>query len=336
MSGLNLEPGAAVAAARAGDESAFAGLVESYRRELQVHCYRMVGSLEEAEDLVQETFLRAWRKRSSFEGRSTFRAWLYGIATRASLDAIALRKRRARHEGDGRPLAEVPWLQPYPDRLLEDVPASEPEPAAEVVAKETIELAFIAAIQLLPAKQRAVLILRDVLDWSAADSASLLEVSVAAANSALQRARATMREHLPRRRREWARAQEPNEEEVALLDRYMQATERGDAVALAEVLREDVLFSMPPAPEWWVGRDAVVAAWVQGGFGSDWFGRFVCVPTRANGQPAVANYVLRPGDSEPRPLALDVIRIEDGGLAEVVTFCLEPLLEAFDLPRTPG
>jgi RNA polymerase sigma-70 factor, ECF subfamily len=171
----------AVAAAQAGDEAAFSGLVESYRPELQVHCYRMLGSFEDSEDLTQETFQRAWRKRRGFKGRSTFRAWLYRIATNACLDALARRPRRVL------PQSEVPWLQPYPDELLDEVRATDAGPDDVVVSKETIELAFLVAIQHLSPKQRAVLILRDVLGWSAEDTASLLETRVASVNSALQR-----------------------------------------------------------------------------------------------------------------------------------------------------
>jgi RNA polymerase sigma-70 factor, ECF subfamily len=327
-----VEESAVVAAAQAGDESAFAELVEAYRRELQAHCYRMLGSFEDSEDLVQETFLRAWRKRRSFQGRSTFRAWLYRIATNACLDALARRPRVHTHDG-AQPLAEVPWLQPYPDELLEGVAASEAEPEAEVVAKETIELAFIAAIQLLPPKQRAVLIARDVLGWSAAESAALLGTSVAAANSALQRARATMKRHLPRRRLDWAPESEPSDEELALLQRYMDATNRGDPIAMVELLREDAFCSMPPQPESYLGAKAIVAAWVKGGFGSASFGRLRCVPVRANGQPAVAVYLKRPGQAEYRPLALDVLRVENGLVAEVVVFGPETF-PAFGLPAT--
>jgi RNA polymerase sigma-70 factor, ECF subfamily len=329
-----VETGSIAAAAAAGDESAFSTLVERYRRELQVHCYRMVGSLEDAEDLVQETFLRAWRRRKSFKGRSTFRAWLYRIATNACLDALERRPRVAPAHAGAQPLVEVPWLQPYPDRLLEGVPADD-EPGAEVVAKETIELAFIAAIQLLPPKQRVALIARDVLGWSAAESAALLDVSVAAVNSALQRARATLKQRLPRRRLEWAPGSDPSEEERALLQRYVDASEHPDPSAMIELLREDAVFAMPPAPEWWLGREAIVAGWEEGGaFDPGRFGRFRCVITRANMQPAVANYVQRPGDSEYRAMVLDVLRIEEGLLAEVVSFSLEPFLEALGLPRT--
>ena len=320
-----------VAAARAGDEAAFAALVEPHRRELQVHCYRMLGSFEDSEDLVQETFLRAWRKRTSFEGRASFRAWLYGIATNACLDALARRPRMVPLHDGSQPLAEVSWLQPYPDQLLADTTA-EAEPEAEVVAKETIELAYIAAIQLLPPKQRAVLIARDVLGWSAAESASLLGISVAAANSALQRARATMKKHLPRHRLEWRPRSEPTDEERALLDRYMRATTHGDASAMVRLLRADAFCAMPPSPESYVGAEAIVAAWVEGGFGSPAFGEFRCVATRANSQPAVACYLKRPDDTEYRPFVLDVLRIEGDAVAEVTVFPLEPLLDALDLP----
>jgi RNA polymerase sigma-70 factor, ECF subfamily len=323
------EDAAVVDAAIAGDESAFAELAERYRRELHVHCYRMLGSLEDAEDLVQETFLRAWRNRASFEGRSTFRAWLYRIATNACLDALERRPRRPV------PLSatetEVPWIQPYPDRLLDGIASGEDEPDAAVVAKETIELAFLVAIQHLPPRQRAVLIVRDVLGWSASECAALLETSVAAVNSALQRARATLKAHLPERRLDWTARGDASEEERLLLDRYVEATENGDADAIARLLREDARFSMPPQPGRWVGRDEIVRIWVDGGFGAEWFGDFRCVLTAANRQPTVACYVRHPGESEFRPLALDVLVIEDGEVVEVTAFGSE-LFEAFGLP----
>jgi RNA polymerase sigma-70 factor (ECF subfamily) len=304
------------------EESTFASAVARYERELQVHCYRMLGSLQDSEDLVQETFLRAWRKRASFEGRSSLRAWLYRIATNACLDALAGRRRPQ--------ASELPWLQPYPDSLLEGIPASDTEPDAAVVSKETIELAFLVAIQHLPPRQRAALILRDVLDWSAKETAGLLEMSVPAANSALQRARATLKEHLPERRLEWAPGSDASDEERALLQRYMEATEHDDAGAFIQMMREDARFSMPPQPEVYVGREAIVAGWVEGGFGCT-LGHVRCLPTRANMQPAVACYVCPPGESGYRPLALDVLRIEDGAIAEIVTFPPD-LFPAFGLP----
>jgi RNA polymerase sigma-70 factor, ECF subfamily len=327
---------AAIAATvRSGDEATFGELVEPHRRELQVHCYRMLGSLEDSEDLVQETFLRAWRNRRTFEGRSSFRAWLYRIATNACLDALDRRPRVATAQQGAQPLAEVPWLQPYPDGLLEGIPAHDDEPEAEVVAKETIELAFIAAIQLLPPRQRAVLISRDVLGWSAAECATLLGASVASVNSALQRARATMKRHLPRRRLDWAPPQ-PSHEQRALLQRYIEAADAGDPAAMIELLREDAFCAMPPSPQWWVGAENILEAWVKGGFGDDSWGHLRCLVTGGvNRQPAVACYVKRAGDTEYRPLALDVLRIEDEAVAEITVFPLEPrILEALDLPQT--
>lgn len=324
------EVGAVVATVQAGDESAFAVLVERHRRELQVHCYRMLGSFEDSEDLMQETFLRAWRKRKNFQGRSSFRAWLYRIATNACLDALARHPRKV-PPSHGAPASEVPWLQPYPDQLLEQAAPSDAEPDAAVVAKETIELAFLVAIQHLPPRPRAVLILRDVLGWSAKDTAALLESSVASVNSALQRARATLKQHLPERRLEWAPGSDPSAEERALLQRYIDASERGDGDALAQMMREDARFSMPPEPGLWVGNEAIVAAWQEGGFGTEEWGDLRCTVTRANMQPAVACYHRRPGDSEYRALAIDVLRIEDGMVAEIVTFPGN-LFPAFELP----
>jgi RNA polymerase sigma-70 factor (ECF subfamily) len=331
------EEAAVVAAARGGDEAAFASLVGRYRRELQVHCYRMVGSFEDSEDLVQETFLRAWRKRESFQGRSTFRTWLYSIATNACLDAIARRPARAAHAetaavGPGPP-SEIPWLQPYPDELLEGIPAADDEPDVAVVGRETIELAFLVAIQHLPPRQRAVLILRDVLDWSAKETASLLNASVASVNSALQRARRTLKAHLPERRLEWAPGADPTECERRLLERYMDANDRGDAGAFTDLLTEDVRFTMPPDPTVVVGLEAVVGYWVEGGFGESSWGELRTVLTRANRQPAVANYLRRPGESEYRALALDVLRIEEGRIVEVTAFGHE-VFPAFGLPAT--
>ena len=331
------ETGAVVAAAQAGDETAFASLVERYRRELHVHCYRMVGSFEDAEDLVQETFLRAWRKRASFEGRSTFRAWLYRIATNACLDALAHDLPRPRNDPGAElpPPADLPWLQPYPDLLLDGVAPSEVEPDAAAVSRETIELAFLAAIQHLPPRQRAVLILRDVLGWSAKETASLLEGTVASVNSALQRARATLKERLPRRRLEWAADSAASEEERALLQRYVDAHDRADIAGLAALLRDDALLTMPPQPLWYRGRDAIATLLAQSiePASPDYIGHFRLVPTRANRQPAAANYLRRPGDSVYRALALDVLRVEEGQIVEIVAFPAD-LFPAFGLSPT--
>ena len=326
-----------------GEDSAFAALVERHRAELQVHCYRMLGSLEDSEDLVQETFLRAWRKRATFssDGRSSVRAWLYRIATNACLDVLRGRPRRVTPPdvaGPGDPSVppappvDLPWLQPYPDRLLEPLAPSEDEPGAATVARETIELTFIAAIQHLPPRQRAVLLLRDVLGWSAKESAAQIDASVASVNSALQRARATLRDRLPERRTEWAQPSGTTEEERELLRRYIDAHERADAGALAELLLEDARLTMPPHATWYLGRDAIVRA-AQGGFDPE-FGRLRSVAVAANMQPAAAHYLQTPGDSDYRPLAIDVLRIERGQIAEISTFVYPELFPAFALSPT--
>ena len=309
------------------DESTFGEHVERHRRELHVHCYRMLGSFDESEDLVQETFTRAWRSREQFEGRSSVRAWLYRIATNACLDALDKRPRTVS------PTGEVPWLQPYPDELLDEIVDQEPGPEAAAVSRETIELAFLVAIQHLPPLQRAVLIIRDVLDFSARETATLLETTAAAVNSALQRARAAMAEHLPQRRLEWAPGTDPSSAERELLQRLMDHSETPDVSQLAEVLHDDVRFSMPPYPGLWEGRDEVVNTWIEGGFGSEAFGSLRCLVTRANRQPAVANYVRKPGDDRYEPLALDVITIADGAIIEIVTFDSSEF-EKFGLPAT--
>ncbi|QQQ79042.1 RNA polymerase subunit sigma-70 [Saccharothrix sp. 6-C] len=283
---------------------------ERYRHELRVHCYRLLGSFDEAEDLVQETFLKAWRARDTFEGRSSFRAWLYRIATNACFDVI--NRRPAQGVTEEVPVADVPWLQPFPDALLDA------EPHVEVVARETIELAFLAAVQHLPAKQRAVLVLRDVLGWPASETAALLEDTVPAVNSALQRARVTMRKHLPQRRADWTGG--PNPKEKAVIRRFVEATERCDLDLMAAALREDVTWTMPPQPEWHLGRDAVMDICASVMVGPQAFGEWKVVQTWANRQPALANYARKPGEEHFRPVALDVLRIEDGVIAEITTF----------------
>ena len=321
-------------------ESTFATLFERHRGELRVHCYRMLGSLEDSEDLVQETFLRAWRKRASFgsDGRSAFRPWLYRIATNACLDVLRSRPRRVvppQVASPGDPAAppsppvDLPWLQPYPDRLLEPAAPTEDEPDAAAVARETIELAFIAAIQHLPPRQRAVLILRDVLGWSAKDAAALIDASVNSVNSALQRARATLRQQLGERRTEWARSAEPSAEEHELLRKYVDAHERADADALAALLREDARLTMPPHPTWYEGRAAIRIAAGKGFEPS--FGTLRTLVTAANRQPAAAHYLRRPGESEYRALALDVLSVQDGRIAEISSFVSPELFPAFGL-----
>jgi RNA polymerase sigma-70 factor, ECF subfamily len=319
-----------VAAATAGDESAFSELTERYRPELRVHCYRMLGSFEDSEDLTQETFLRAWRKRATFRGTSSFRAWLYRIATNACLDVL---KSRPRNAGGSKGEAfEVPWLQPYPDRLLEEIPAPDAEPDAAIVSKETIELAFIVAIQQLTPNQRAVLILRDVLGWPAKDSADLLETSVASVNSSLQRARAGLQRYLPQRRLDWKAGADPSREERELLQRYLDATEQADADAFIDLMHEDARFAMPPQPEVYIGNEAIADAWAEG-LDQEKYGHMRGVLTRVNMQPAVGCYLKRPGSAEYTPLALDVLRIEEGQVTEIIAFPPD-LFSELGLPPT--
>jgi RNA polymerase sigma-70 factor, ECF subfamily len=336
-SGPDPESPEAAAAIRAGDEAAFVALAERYRRQLHVHCYRMVGSLEDAEDLVQESILRAWRRRTSFEGRSSFRGWLYRIATNACLDFVRRRPARvlapevvpASDPSAELPApAELPWLDPYPDRLLEPAASSDEEPEAVVVRRETIELAFMAAIQHLPARRRAVLILRDVLGWSAKDAAAVLAVSVASVNSSLQRARATLKAHLPPSRLDWAPLGEPSASERALLQRYMQAHESGDMDSLARLLREDARVSAAPLPLWFDGREAFLASARR----SAAAGRFRFLATGANRQLAAGSYVREADGSAYRPLAIDVLRIEGDQIAEITSFLRPDLFPAFGLP----
>jgi RNA polymerase sigma-70 factor (TIGR02960 family) len=317
-------------AAVAGEQSAFAALAERHRRELHVHCYRMLASFHEAEDAVQETYLRAWRGRDGFDGSAPLRAWLYRIATNVCLDQLRARSRRlpaaAPHS-----FAEVSWLEPYPDRLLDEIAASDDEPDAVVVERETIELAFLAALQVLPPRQRAAFILRDVLGRPAAEAATLLDISVAAANSALQRARATMQRHLPAARADWA-AGTASAEERALLDRFIEAHERCDAVAAVAIASQDIRVTMPPAPYRFDGLERV-ATLLERAFGEEREGDWRLVPTRANRMPAAASYLHRPGDSEYRAFKLDVLRIEAGLIAEITTFGAG-LFPAFGLPAT--
>jgi RNA polymerase sigma-70 factor (TIGR02960 family) len=299
-------------------ETAFAALVEPHRRELHVHCYRMLGSFEEAEDQVQETLLRAWRSRESFAGGSGLRAWLYKIATNTCLDALRGRARRPLQS-----FADLPWLQPYPDRLLDEVE----QPDAVVERRETIELAYIALIQLLPARQRAVLILCEVLGWPAKDVAAMLETSVASVNSALQRARATIEREQPGRA---AAPAELSDYERELLAGFIDAHERGDADAAVALAREDIRITMPPHPFLYDGIDAMRPLVETGLHGH---GEWRLLATRANRMPAAASYLRAPGDREFRAFKIDVLRCDGDRIAEITTFGAE-LFSQFGLPAT--
>jgi RNA polymerase sigma-70 factor (TIGR02960 family) len=311
-----------------GEQSAFAVLAEGHRRELHVHCYRMLASFDEAEDAVQETFLRAWRGRDGFDGGTMLRAWLYRIATNVCLDML---RRSSRRLTQIHSFGEVPWLQPYPDVLLDQAAPSDEQPDAAAVDRETIELAFLAALQVLPSRQRAALIARDVLGWPASETADLLGTSVAAANSALQRARATMQEHLPPRRDEWS-AGEPGAQERALLELFIDAHERCDGAAVIAIAAQDIRITMPPYPFLFEGLEKITPL-LERAFGADRDGDWRLVPTGANRMPAAASYLRRPDDSQYRAFKLDVLRIRNGRVAEVTTFGAG-LFPAFGLPPT--
>ncbi len=316
------------------DQAEFAALTERYRRELHVHCYRMLASFDEAEDAVQETFLNAWRGRSGFDGGSHFRAWLYRIATNVCLDML----RRGSRRTAGRSFAEIPWLQPYPDLLLDAAAPSDEQPESVTIARETISLAFLAALQVLPPRQRAALIARDVLGWPASETAEVLGTSVPAANSALQRARATMRSHLPARRAEWS-AREPTAAERELLEQFIQAHERCDADAAIAIAAQDLRITMPPFPARFDGPEAIRPLMADAAAMGEW--RVIAVA--ANRMPAAAGYLRRPGDGEFRAFKLDVMRITGGVIAEITTFNadlfpafgLEPALWAPGAPSAP-
>ena len=336
-----------LSAVRAGDQAAFAALVEQYRRQLHVHCYRMVGSFDDAEDLVQETLLRAWRGRASFEGRSLFRTWLYRIATNVCLNALERLPRRvlpqdvvppvtassdpagARDEPPWAP--ELPWLQPYPDALLEPAAPTETEPDALVTSRETIELAYLAALQHLPPRQRAIFVLRDALGWSANEVAGMLELTAASVNSAHQRARSTMRAQLPSGRESWAPTAPPTEDERSALRQFMDAWERSDAGLLTSLLREDARWAMPPAPLWFDGRAAISMLFRLFPIAGN--GEFRVLATAANRQPAVAAYLRRRDDSTYHFVGVQVLRIEHGQIAEVTSFD-SSLCRHFGLPAT--
>ena len=311
----------------------FTDLTSPFRRELLAHCYRMLGSVDEAEDLVQETYLRAWRSFGRFEGRSSVRTWLYRIATNACLTALERRGRRPMPSGLAGPAAdpdialvpapEVPWLQPVPDELLAG--AGE-DPASAVAARAGIRLALVAAQQYLPARQRAMLILRDVLGWPAAEVAGLLGTTTTAVNSGLRRARAQLARALPAEE-DTAEPNDPGQR--AALDRFAAAFENADADALAELLRKDAVLEMPPLVGWFAGRDAIRAFFAAQVLTEP--GMFRLVPTAANGQPAFAAYQREP-DGTYRAYAVTVPTVTTTGIARIVTFFDPGLFGPFGLP----
>ncbi|MGB2875318.1 MAG: sigma-70 family RNA polymerase sigma factor [Gaiellaceae bacterium] len=304
---------------------------EQYRRELTAYCYRMLGSPFEAEDAVQETLLRAWKGRDRFEGRSALRSWLYRIATNVCLDMLKGRERRARPmdlgparepvESNLNTLAETTWIEPVPEGLV----ALQGDPAEVVVSRDTIRLAFVAALQHLPARQRAVLILREVLRWKASEVAELLETSVASVNSALQRARATLETadlgH--------SGALEASDRE--LLERYVEAFERYDMEALTSLIHEDATQSMPPYDLWLAGRDDILSWWTGPGIGCR--GSRVLPAVAANGSPAFGQYKPAESGTGYEPWALQVLELSDGRVVELTFFLdTERIFPLFGLP----
>jgi RNA polymerase sigma-70 factor (ECF subfamily) len=334
----------AIEPANFGENQSFERLAEPLRCEIRLHSYRMLGSVHEAEDAVQETYLRAWRSFSNFEAvtsdeRGSFRAWLYKIATNASLDALAARKYAQRllpdqktpasvdmRERGGPKPVDVAWLEPFPDSNLEGIVDDAPNPEARYSSREAVQLAFVAAIQLLPPRQRAALLLCDVIGWAATEAASLLGGSTASINSALQRARATLANHYPSGRS--SEAFHPTAAQQVLLQRYLEVWQRMDSEGLAALLKEDVTLTMPPWLEWYAGRGALMSflqTWKCNGLR--------LVPTRANGQPAFAVYE-RAG-SQWAARSIHVLTLEHELISTITVFGppIGPdLFQAFGLP----
>jgi RNA polymerase sigma-70 factor (ECF subfamily) len=322
------------------DQDAFGALVEPHRRELQAHCYRMMGSVQDAEDMVQETFLRAWRRRETFEGRASFRAWLYKIATNVCLDVLKKRPRRV-IPVTRQPVSTVAepippavmesiWLEPYPDDLL--IP-SDDNPEGYFSIRENITMAFVAALHLLPPRQRAILILRDVLDWQANEVAALLDMTVPAVKSALHRARATLADHGYSADSE-AVPHLLDEGAQTLLDDYVLAWETADVEALLRLLKEDATFSMPPIPSWYQGRDEIRGLTSKTIFSGQANGRWRLLPTRANRQLAFGLYRQSDDPAVYNAYGIQVLTFSGDLIADITTFRNPALFPHFKLPAT--
>jgi len=337
-----------LAAAREGDANQFSELTESYRRELQVHCYRILGSLHEAEDMVQEALLKAWKRLDTYERRSSFRAWLYKIATNTCLDFLDQQRSRRflpytnlpssdPHAGILPPTPEMKWLEPFPDEWLSDQSAINPE--ARYSESESISISFLTALQVLPPRQRAVLILRDVLDFSANETAEVLEITVSSVNSALHRARTTLSERYHGRVPEGSTRSLSDERTQRLLDHFVQAWEKADVEGLVALLKEDAILAMPPSPSWYQGSEAIgifVAATVfadEGMFGGKATQRWQLIPTRANASPAFAIYERTEGN-EYQAFGIHVLDYEADRLTQIISFIDPSLPPLFGLPAT--
>jgi RNA polymerase sigma-70 factor, ECF subfamily len=334
-----VNPARLLEAARAGDEDAFARLVEPHRRALHAHCYRMLGSVHDAEDALQDALLNAWRGLAKFEGRSSLRSWLYTIATNACLRAIERRPKRVLpvdyapaadpHDGLAEPLVESVWVEPYPDETL-GLEEGLAGPEARYEQRESVELAFVAALQHLPARQRAVLILRDVLGFSARETAGALEMSPPGVDSALQRAHKAVDERLPDRSQQALLGSLDDRGLREIVERYVDAFERADVDTVVEMLAADGAFTMPPLPTWYSGREAV-AAFLKGHvLASE--NRWRLVPARANGQLAFGNYRLNEERATFEPRSISVLTLARVGIAEITTFLAPGLLPLFGLP----
>jgi RNA polymerase sigma-70 factor (TIGR02960 family) len=327
--------------ARAGDEAAFRALTEPYRREIEVHCYRILGSVQDAEDMVQETFLAAWRGLEGFEGRASVRTWLYRIATNRCLNAL---RDAARRPGGTTGAPDLPpdppeptrvgdplWLQPYPDVLIEAIPDRAPGPEQRYEAREALGLAFVAGLQQLPPAQRAVLVLRDVLGYRAAEVAAMLDMSTASVNSGLQRARAALVTRLPAAGRE--RAPLPRSpEERRLVGRFADAFESGDVDAVVELLTGDAWLTMPPVPLEYQGRAAIGRFLATVPAGGD-LRRFRLVATRANGQPAFGFYIRDPQCPIAHAAGILVLTLEGDRISALTSFHDTAVFPSFGLPR---
>ena len=335
---------ALVDAAERGDEAAFRRLVENHRAELFAHCYRMLASLEDAEDALQETLVRVWRGLPTFAGRSSLRTWLYKVATNACLDAIARRPKRVLPvdfgpastlgvgDDPGAPLVESVWIEPYPDEALA-LPHGHAAPDARYEQREAVELAFIAALQHLPANQRAVLILREVLGFSAREVSESLDTSIASVNSALQRARKAVEERLPERTQQATLRAVGDHRVRDLVQRYVDAWARGDVDALRAILAEDVVFSMPPWSSWWRGRELIAAFATHA---VETCEKARTIPVTAAGQPALAYYELVPETGRSRAAAIDVLTIDGGAISAITAFVWPELFPWFGLPLELG
>ena len=325
--------------ARAGDEGAYNRLIEPHRAELRAHCYRMLGSAHDAEDALQEALLRAWRGLPRFEGRSSVRSWLYTIATNVCLRAIERRPKLVLpidygpaadpHDGPGQPIIESVWVEPYPDRglSLDDALAG---PDAHYEQRESIELAFIAALQHLPARQRAVLILREVLGFSSREVAEALDTTPGAIDSALQRAHKTVDERLPEQSQQATLRALGDDGLREIVDEFIAAWERTDIDAIVAMLADDAAITMPPIPTWYRGREAV-AEFLRGSVLTSTARRRM-VPTRANGQLAFGHYVREAGGETFVPHAIHVLTLDGPKIAEITAFLTPEAFERFGLP----